>query len=358
MNSIKIIASGVYLPNTEVNNDELNIKYKLDENWIAKRTGIMKRWYETNNNIEQMAINSVIDLLQNIQSTYSEKNNCSNQLVTFEEADILKDENTTCTANTNIINTLNNRDIHVSNTIDTSKIGAIIVATTSTKKLMPGISNSVQKFLNIEKCICMDILAGCSGYINAFDLARKYICLGEAEYVLVIGVEQLSKYLDTDDLSTTIILGDGAGATLIGKSDNDKLYFQNIVSTTKDNDILTCDNFKKLYMNGKSVYKYATTKTVENVKEIMDKANVSIDEIKYIIPHQSNKRILDAITQRLQLPNDKVYSNIKYVGNTFCASIPIAINDMFKNNLLKTGDLVILLGYGGGLNLGSILIQI
>lgn len=313
MNSIKIIANGVYLPETEVNNDELNDRYKLSENWIFKRTGIQKRWYETILNIDEMAINSVKNLLEN--SSMSK--------------------------------------------IDVSKIGAIIVATTSTKKIMPGISNQIQKFLGIEKCICIDILAGCSGYVNAFDLARKYICLGEVEYALVVGVEQLSNYLDKEDLNTTIILGDGAGATLIGKSNEDKLYLQNIVSTSKNNEILTCDNYEeKISMNGKAIYKYATTQTVENIKQTLQMANLDIDKVKYIVPHQSNKRILDAIAQKLEISNDKIYSNIQEVGNTFCASIPIALNEMMSQSLIKSGDFVILLGYGGGLNLGSILIEI
>lgn len=313
MNSIKIIANGVYLPETEVNNDELNDRYKLSENWIFKRTGIQKRWYETILNIDEMAINSVKNLLENSGMPK----------------------------------------------IDVSKIGAIIVATTSTKKIMPGISNQIQKFLGIEKCICIDILAGCSGYVNAFDLARKYICLGEVEYALVVGVEQLSNYLDKEDLNTTIILGDGAGATLIGKGNEDKLYLQNIVSTSKNNEILTCDNYEeKISMNGKAIYKYATTQTVENIKQTLQMANLDIDKVKYIVPHQSNKRILDAIAQKLEISNDKIYSNIQEVGNTFCASIPIALNEMMSQSLIKSGDFVILLGYGGGLNLGSILIEI
>lgn len=313
MNSIKIIANGVYLPETEVNNDELNDRYKLSENWIFKRTGIQKRWYETILNIDEMAINSVKNLLENSGMPK----------------------------------------------IDVSKIGAIIVATTSTKKIMPGISNQIQKFLGIEKCICIDILAGCSGYVNAFDLARKYICLGEVEYALVVGVEQLSNYLDKEDLNTTIILGDGAGATLIGKGNEDKLYLQNIVSTSKNNEILTCDNYEeKISMNGKAIYKYATTQTVENIKQTLQMANLYIDKVKYIVPHQSNKRILDAIAQKLEISNDKIFSNIQEIGNTFCASIPIALNEMMSQSLIKSGDFVILLGYGGGLNLGSILIEI
>ncbi|MBE5805998.1 MAG: ketoacyl-ACP synthase III [Clostridiales bacterium] len=314
MNSIKIIANGVYLPDNEISNEALNEIYNLENNWIYKRTGIKKRWYETGNTIEKMAINAVENLINN--------------------------------------NNLKIEELR-------EKVGVIVVATTSSTKIMPGISNEVQKYLGIKECICLDISAGCSGYINALDIVRKYICLDNIDYGLVIGVEKLSEYVDKEDINTRIILGDGAGVTLVGKSTRkSKKYYQKITSTYENNEILVCDNQNKcINMNGKSIYKYATTYTVNNIKEILEQSKICIDDIKYIVPHQSNKRILDAITQKLELSKEKVFSNIENIGNTFCASIPIALNEMIKNNLIKDGDLIILLGYGGGLNLGSILLE-
>ena len=234
----------------------------------------------------------------------------------------------------------------------------IIVATTSTDKLMPGISYIVQKELQIKKCICMDILAGCSGFINAFDIARNYIALGKVNYALVIGCEVLSNYTNVDDFGTAIILSDGAGATLIGKIKEEKIYSSLLESDGQKGEILTCTSNDKIKMEGKAIYKYAVTDTVKNVIQLLEDNNLTLEQIKYIVPHQSNIRIMQAIAQRLKIPEGKMYTNIKEIGNTFCASIPIALNEMFEKGLLQKNDKIILLGYGGGLNLGSILIEI
>ncbi len=175
---------------------------------------------------------------------------------------------------------------------------------------------------------------------------------------LVIGVEQISKYLDYEDINTAIILGDGAGATIIGKTEDEKIYKQKIESIAQEGDFLTCHNYEKLYMDGKKIYKFGISKPVENIKKLLEQNNEDIKNIKYIVPHQSNIRILENMAKKLNIDMSKMYTNLKDVGNTFCASIPIALYEMYERNLLKEGDKIILLGYGGGLNLGSILIEI
>ena len=111
-------------------------------------------------------------------------------------------------------------------------------------------------------------------------------------------------------------------------------------------------------MKGKEIYKYAVTNTIENINGILKKSEEKLENIKYIIPHQSNTKIMKSINTRLKLEKEKMYINIEYTGNTFCASIPMAINEMIEKNLLHSKDKVILLGYGGGLNTGSILMEI
>ena len=110
-------------------------------------------------------------------------------------------------------------------------------------------------------------------------------------------------------------------------------------------------------MDRKEVYKYAVTDTVKNINKVLDKNKINMEDIKYIIPHQSNRRILSSMSNKLKLSKEKMYSNVEEYGNTFCASIPIAIDDMIKQNMLKENDKVILIGYGGGLNTGSILLE-
>ena len=223
---------------------------------------------------------------------------------------------------------------------------------------MPGIANTVQKELKIKPCICLDILAGCSGYINAFDIARMYIKTEKIQRALIIGVEKLSNYTKEEDIGTSILLADGAGATLIEKTDERKKYTSNIQANGENNQILTCKMGQKINMKGKEVYRYAVTQTVENVKELLEKSGEKIENIKYIVPHQSNIKIMKAIASRLKIEEKKMYINIDQIGNTFCASIPIAICEMEEKNMLQPGDKIILLGYGGGLNTGSILLEI
>lgn len=302
--------NGIYFPKKQIENDQLEKALHLENGYIEKRTGIRNRYYAVNENIEDMAVEAVKTLFQ------SEK----------EKEDI----------------------------------GLIITATTSTDILMPGISNYVQKKLGLSPCICFDILAGCGGYVNAFDIAKVYMDSQNIKKAMIIGVDKLSGIIDQKDIGTAVVLSDGAGATLIEKEDCDykKLYVSHIQAEEDKNDILTYRYGKKLYMNGKDVYKYAVTKTVENIKELLEKANISLDDVKYIVAHQSNLKIMKAIAVRLQIEMEKMYTDIEERGNTFCASIPIALYDMQKSGLLKSGDKIILLGYGGGLNTGSILMEI
>ena len=308
MNDIKIIKNTKYLPEIIVENSEVEKKHNLENGYIEKRTGIKKRNYAKEETIEEMAIKAAKKI--------------------FEKG------------------------------ISKENIGLVIVATTSTEQLMPGIANTVQKELKIKPCICLDILAGCSGYINAFDIARMYIKTEKIQRALIIGVEKLSNYTKEEDIGTSILLADGAGATLIEKTDERKKYFSNIQASGENNQILTCKIGQNINMKGKEVYRYAVTQTVENVKELLEKSEEKIENIKYIVPHQSNIKIMRAIASRLKIEEKKMYINIYQIGNTFCASIPIAICEMEEKNMLQPGDKIILLGYGGGLNTGSILLEI
>lgn len=306
MNYIKIIDGKSYLPQNKISNEEIENEFELKKDFIKSRTGIEKRYYAKDEKIEDMAVNAVLQM----------KNEKIND------------------------------------------IGLIIVATTSSNNAMPGISNYIQKKLKIEKCMCLDIFAGCGGFINAFDIARLYIETGKIKKALVVGVDKLSSTIDKEDIGTMAVLSDGAGAVLIEKSDVQKKYVSNIESEIDEKNILNYEIGQKIQMNGKEVYKYAVTKPVENIKQLLQKSNEKIEDIKYIIPHQSNLKIMNAIAKKLEILQSKMYSNIQEVGNTFCASIPIAISEMIDKKILNENDKIILLGYGGGLNTGSILLEI
>ena len=302
----------MYLPKQEINNSFFNKKFNLDDNWIYKRTGIQKRYWAEEETTKDLAIKAVEQMFN---------------LLNAKNKNFLQD------------------------------IGLIIVASTKYEDSMPGISFEIQKRFDIKNCICMDLSAGCSGYINGIDIARKYIELDEVDKALVVGVEKLSKYIDQDDINTAILLGDGAGATLLGKAMN-KIYASNIESIGQDGEILTCRENEKIYMDGKKIYKYATIKVPDNIKRLLQNNKMTIEDIKYIIFHQSNARILENISKHIGAKQEQVYSNICNVGNTFNASIPIALHEMYVNRMFKKGDKIILSGYGGGLNLGSILFEV
>ena len=305
---MRLVSCSSYLPEIKVENKEIANKFNIEEEYIVKRTGIRQRYFAKDETIEEMATMAVQRLIRKTK-------------------------------------------------IDVQEIGLIVVATTSTNRLMPGIANYVQKKINIKKCIAFDVLAGCSGYINAVDIAQMYIDSGKIEKAIVIGVDILSKYTNQDDINTTIILADGAGATLF-ESSNNNLYFSNIESIPDFKNILGNASNGKISMDGLAIYKYAVSETVTNVRELLEKSGEKLESIKYIVPHQSNLKIIKAIANRLGISMEKVFSNIDNVGNTFCASIPIALEEMQQNKLLNNGDKIILLGYGGGLNTGSILLKI
>ena len=310
MKSIKITKTGAYLPEIKKKNEELEKELKLENGYIKKRTGIEERYY---------------------LKPEEEQKDIAKKLV----KNTLKDE----------------KDIDL-----------IITATTTPTNIMPGISNIIQKELGIKTCIAFDILAGCSGFINAIDIAKKYMESSKTKKALIVGIEQLSKYVDKNDIGTSIILSDGAGAILIEGTAEEKKYCSKIETTIDEKAILKTyvkDGIFKLEMDGKEVYKYAVTETVKNLEELLQKSNETLENIKYIVPHQSNLKIIKSIANRLGTDIiDKMYVNIDKIGNTFCASIPIALDEMIKKRLLQTGDKVILLGYGGGLNTASILIEI
>ena len=182
----------------------------------------------------------------------------------------------------------------------------------------------------------------------------------EANYSYYVGIKIKSntyKYSKGTTADIILTVRDENG-DIVTSSNDDKLYDSYIESKGQKGEILTCVNNEKIYMDGKEVYKYAVTDTVKNINKLLEKNEITMEDITYVIPHQSNRRILSSMANKLNLPSDKMYSNVEEYGNTFCASIPIALDDMFKQNKLKENDKVILIGYGGGLNTGSILLEL
>ena len=309
MEYIKIIGTGKYLPSQRIENKELASLLQVTQSYIEKMTGIQTRYYKKEETMVEMAVNAAKDAIQKAN-------------VTLDSIDF------------------------------------IAVSSTTNPYYMPGISFFVQKECKMVNAKCLDISAGCSGFINAFDIARSEIALGKVKRALVIGVDALSDVVDKKDIGTAIVLSDGAGAVILEQTDKEKQYASLIQSDAEHGDILTCRADSHIMMNGKEIYKYAVTKPVEQIQQLINREKTTMEEIKYLVPHQSNLRIMQAMANRLKLPEEKMYVNIQKRGNTFCASIPIALDDMMQEGKLKEQDKILLLGYGGGLNTGSILLEI
>lgn len=306
MNGIKIIGRGKYLPTKEVTSKILAKKFNTTEEYIYKVCGIKKRIYaKKEDTLETMAYKASIDAIKNGNVNYTD-------------------------------------------------IDLIILSTTTTNEMMPGISYKVQALLNIENCMCIDILAGCNGFINAFDIAYNYIEIGKINTALVIGVEKLSTAVNSKDMSTAILFGDGAGATIITKSEKKRKYYSKIKSQGQEAEYLTYEVGKKLIMDGTKIYKYAVSEVPKIINETLNDAKLNIKDINHIVLHQSNSRIMNSIAKKLGVPKEKVFSNIENVGNTFCASIPIALTEININE----GEYLLMCGYGGGLNTGCIILKI
>lgn len=308
MNSIKILATGSYLPKKKILNEELETKWNLEKGYIEKRSGILSRYYVEDEDILELAYQACLDCL-------------SSSPITKEEID------------------------------------GIILASTTNHYSMPGLSFLLQKKLGLNNGFYLDISSGCNGFVNGLDLARTYIAIKKMKNLLVVGVDVLSKVVADDDYSLKMLLADGAGAVLVGATNEPKKYCSRIESYVEGNQLLTYSYGNFLQMDGLGIYKYAVNQTSILIKEMLLEEKMELDDMTWVVPHQSNFKILEGIAKRLEIPEEKMYTNIQTIGNTFCASIPIALDEIQKKKLWKTGDKVILIGYGGGLNTGTIILE-
>jgi 3-oxoacyl-[acyl-carrier-protein] synthase-3 len=241
--------------------------------------------------------------------------------------------------------------------------------------LFPATSCIVQNAIGATNAFCYDLEAACSGFLFGFAQGAALVSAGITKNALVIGAETLSKFTDWEDRRSCILFGDGAGAAIIQKGnpeDERGIIFCEMGSDGSRPEILmipaggsrtpsshkTVDN-RSHYMKleGREVFKWAVGKLGELVGRIPEETGIALDEIKLIIPHQSNERIIRSVCQRANIPAEKAYMNIDRVGNTSAASIPIALEEAVQKKLLTRGDLVLLLSFGGGVTWGAMLLR-
>ncbi len=257
--------------------------------------------------------------------------------------------------------------------IDPNDIDIIICATTTPDQILPSTGCLIQKELGCDNAAGMDVFAACSGFLYGLTMVESMIRTGQIRYALVIGAEVLTKYVDYTDRGTCVIFGDGAGAAVIGavpegkgilatKIRSDGRYEEQLyapgggtkLGTTHE----TIDSGQHFFkMKGNELFKVAVRSMAEISAEMLAKAGYTIDDVDLVIPHQANQRITDAVTSRLGISEEKVYSNIAQHGNTSSASIPIALDECLRSGKVKEGDLVLMTAFGGGVTWGGTVIR-
>jgi 3-oxoacyl-[acyl-carrier-protein] synthase-3 len=252
-------------------------------------------------------------------------------------------------------------------------IDLLICATTTPDMILPSTGCLIQAEIGASKAAAFDLVAACAGFIYGLSMAEAQIRTGKAKYVLVIGAEILTKYVDYTDRGTCILFGDGAGAVVLGPVEENK----GILSTKLRSDgnyaeLLTApgggtrhgtthetidQHMHYFKMRGNEVFKIAVRSMSEIARDILAETGYTAADIKLFIPHQANQRITDAVAKQLGVDDSVVYSNIEQHGNTSAASIPIALDECVEAGKIKDGDLVMMTAFGGGLTWGGALIR-
>jgi 3-oxoacyl-[acyl-carrier-protein] synthase-3 len=306
----KVIGSGSYLPEKILTNHDLAKIVDTSHDWIFERTGIEQRHIASENE-------SSVDMAYQAS------------LKAISMAQLSPDD-----------------------------IDMIIVATATPERKFPSTAVLLQNNLKIEQGFAFDINAACTGFVYARDVADKYIQSRVAKNILIVGSEKMSSLLDWKDRNTCVLFGDGAGAVILSGSSKPGILSTNIGSNGSYKDLLTVDiDSEFIEMKGNDVFKIAVKTMGKLAVSTLEKNNISIDQIDWLIPHQANSRIINAIAKKISLPNEKVILTVNKHGNTSAASIPLAFDDAYHNGYLKEGNLVMLEAFGAGFTWGSVLLK-
>lgn len=322
MNEVKIIGTGSYAPLNIVTNEDLSKIMDTSDEWIFSRTGIRERKISLTENTSDLSTEAAIRALKSAN-------------VTAEEIDL------------------------------------IIVGTCTPDSFIPSTACLVQANIGAINATCFDISAACTGFIYGLNIATQFIKTGQSKTALVIGAETLSKIINWEDRTTSVLFGDGAGAAILKVSEDKGIISIYTGSDGVRGDVLKCEanpltnpyitseisHSKFVTMDGREIFKFAVKVIEKSIEEVLKGTGYSLEDIKYIIPHQANQRIIEYCSKKLNVAQDKFYMNLETYGNTSAGSIPIAFDELVNKNLLTKGDKVIFVGFGGGLTWGAALIS-
>lgn len=317
----RIVGTGAGIPKKVVTNFDMEKIVDTSDEWIRTRTGIETRYFV-------------------------EEGQKTSDLGTEAALNALKDAK-----------------------VSPKEIDAIIFATITGDVGFPSTAIFVQKNIKAHNAAAFDIQAACTGFIYGLELADALICTGRAKTVLLIGGESLSRITDFTDRNTCVLFGDGAGAVVIQASTDERGVLATFTkSDGRLHDLLkmdglgtknppTSDRYHEkmnyIQMEGRDVFKHAVTCMGDAAEHILEKAELTYDDVSLLITHQANIRIIDATAKRIKIPPEKVYINVNKYGNTSAASIPIAIDEARRNGRLKDGDVAVFVAFGGGFTWGS-----
>jgi len=320
-----IKATGSFLPEKILTNKELESLVDTSDDWIISRTGIRERRLVA----DEVATSDI--------ATKAAINALTKAKMTADELDL------------------------------------IIVATITPDMNFPSTACIVQKNINATKAVAFDIGAACSGFIYGIVVASQFIVTGTYKNVLIIGAETLSKFVDWKDRNTCVLFGDGAGAVIMSGTTSDfGLKAQYLGADGTGGEALTilaggsripasaetiANRLHYIRMEGNEVFKFAVKVMASAAEEVARLAEIDKSEVDYLIPHQANVRIIDAARKRMGLEKEQVYINLDKYGNMSAASIPVALDEALEAKEIKTGDNVILVGFGAGLTWGACLFK-
>ena len=254
--------------------------------------------------------------------------------------------------------------------VKASELDLIILATSTPDDLF-GSAAQIQGLLGANRAVAFDLTAACSGFVFALATASQFIRTGVYKKVLIIGADMLSRWVDWSDRTTCILFGDGAGAIVCEANEKeDNLLGFDLNSDGTQNHCLTLPyngktkylihdvsisqgNYNPIKMNGREVYRFAVAKVPDVIEKVLAQAQLTSKDIDWLILHQANQRILEAVAKRLNIPLEKVISNLSHYGNTSAASIPLAFDEAVKQGKIKKGDIIATSGFGAGLSWGG-----
>ena len=257
--------------------------------------------------------------------------------------------------------------------ITSADIDLIILATSTADDLF-GSACEIQAQLKATKAVAFDLTAACSGFIFGLVTAAQYIRTGVYQNVLLIGADILSRWVNWEDRQSCVLFGDGAGAVVLQGNASDRLLGFELKSDGTQNQCLKLaynaqpkqlvdgvsvgkGTYQPITMNGKEVYRFAVQLVPEVIDKALFRANLSVDQVDWLLLHQANQRILDAVAERLNIPTHKVISNLAHYGNTSAASIPLALDEAVRQGQIKQGNVIAACGFGAGLTWGAAIFQ-